>query len=134
MQGFWEKKGRQDTRNPLQQLREFCAKQDWRIGTEYVDERFGKNGDRPQFQAMLDADSRGEFDVVLFWSLDRLIKEVRWQHSSSLELLTSYGVGYHSLTEAIRTSSGPFGRRWWRYSGVSLGKGASAFLSGSEGG
>ena len=57
------------------QLRDFCAKQDWQIGAEYVDERSGKNGDRPQFQRMLDAAARREFDVLLFWSLDRLTRE-----------------------------------------------------------
>ena len=69
------KDGRQDTRNQLNQLREFCAKQDWEICGEYVDERSGKNGDRPQVQRMLDAASRREFDVLLFWSLDRLTRE-----------------------------------------------------------
>jgi len=78
---------------------------------------------------MLDADSRREFDVVLFWSLDRLIKEGTLATLKYLELLTSYGVGYRSFTEAIRTASGRFGRQWWRYSGVSLGKSATAFLS-----
>jgi DNA invertase Pin-like site-specific DNA recombinase len=102
------KDGRQDTRNQLQQLREFCAKQDWEVSTEYVDERSGKNGDRPQFQRMLDAASRREFDVLLFWSLDRLTREGALATLKYLELLTGYGVGYRSFTEAYLDSVGPF--------------------------
>jgi DNA invertase Pin-like site-specific DNA recombinase len=61
----------QDTENQLAQLREFAAKQDWTIVHEYVDHVSGKTAEkRPQFQAMLAAASRREFDLVLFWSLD----------------------------------------------------------------
>jgi DNA invertase Pin-like site-specific DNA recombinase len=102
------KDGRQDTRNQLQQLREFCGKQDWEIGTEYVDERSGKNGDRPQFQRMIVAASRREFDVLLFWSLDRPTREGALATLKYLELLTSYGAGYRSFTEAYLDSVGPF--------------------------
>jgi DNA invertase Pin-like site-specific DNA recombinase len=102
------KDGRQDTQNQLGQLREFCTKQDWQIGAEYVDERSGKNGDRPRFQKMLDAASRREFDAVLFWSLDRLTREGALATLKYLELLTSYGVGYRSFTEAYLDSIGPF--------------------------
>jgi DNA invertase Pin-like site-specific DNA recombinase len=102
------KDGRQDKESQLGQLREFCAKQGWHIGTEYVDERSGKNSDRPQFQKMLDAASRRQFDVLLFWSLDRLTREGALATLKYLELLTSYGVGYRSFTEAYLDSVGPF--------------------------
>jgi DNA invertase Pin-like site-specific DNA recombinase len=102
------KDGRQDKESQLGQLREFCAKQGWHIGTEYVDERSGKNGDRPQFKRMLDAASRREFDVLLFWSLDRLTREGALATLKYLELLTSYGVGYRSFGEAYLDSVGPF--------------------------
>lgn len=102
------KDGRQDTQNQLAQLREFCQRQGWQISPEYVDERSGKNGDRPQFQRMLEAASRREFDVLLFWSLDRLTREGALATLKYLELLTSYGVGYRSFTEAYLDSVGPF--------------------------
>jgi hypothetical protein len=56
----------QDTENQLFQLREFSAKQDWTIVREYIDHVSGKTSEkRPQFQAMLAAASRREFDLVL---------------------------------------------------------------------
>ena len=99
----------QDTRNQLLQLREFCAKQDWTVVHEYVDHVSGKTADkRPQFQAMLGAASRHEFDLVLFWSLDRLSREGVLPTLKHLELLTSYGVAWKSYTEQYFDSCGIF--------------------------
>ena len=99
----------QDTENQLWQLREFCAKQDWRIAGEYVDHATGKHSDREQFQALFAAASRPrEFDVVLFWSLDRFSREGVLATLQHLQRLTSYGVGYLSFTEAYLDSCGMF--------------------------
>ena len=65
----------QDNQNRLLQLRQFAASQGWRIITEYCDEVSGGASDRPQFQAMFQAASRRQFDILLFWSLDRLSRE-----------------------------------------------------------
>lgn len=90
-------------------MREFCQKQDgWSIACEYVDHASGKRGDRPKFQQLLEAASRREFDVLLFWSLDRLTREGALATLRYLELLTSYGVGYRSFTESYLDSVGPF--------------------------
>ena len=42
---------------------------------EYIDRASGKRGDRVQFQRLFEAASRREFDILLFWSLDRLSRE-----------------------------------------------------------
>ena len=102
------KDGRQDTQNQLHQLREFCSKQGWQIVAEYVDNASGKRGDRPKFQQMLDEASRREFDVLVFWSLDRLTREGALATLRYLEQLTGYGIGYRSFTEAYLDSVGPF--------------------------
>jgi DNA invertase Pin-like site-specific DNA recombinase len=52
-------------------VRHYRAKQGWTMINEYVDRVSGKRSDREQFQAMFDAASLREFDLVLFWSLDR---------------------------------------------------------------
>ena len=97
----------QDVRNQLAQLREFCAKQDWAIVHEYVDQVSAKTTDkRPQFQAMMDAASRREFDLVLFWSLDRFSREGVLATLQLLQRLTSYGVGWRSFTEQYLDSCG----------------------------
>jgi DNA invertase Pin-like site-specific DNA recombinase len=99
----------QDTENQLAQLREFSAKQDWTIVKEYVDHVSGKTADkRPQFQAMLAAASRREFDLVLFWSLDRFSREGVLPTLKHLEVLTSYGVAWKSYTEQYFDSCGIF--------------------------
>jgi DNA invertase Pin-like site-specific DNA recombinase len=100
--------GRQDADNQVRQLREFCARQSWDIVAEYVDEASGKRSDRPQFQQMLQAASKREFDVLLFWALDRLTREGALATLRYLELLTSYQVGYRSFMEAYLDSVGPF--------------------------
>jgi len=99
----------QDTENQLVQLRDFCAKQGWLIVREYIDHVSGKRADnRPEYQAMLAAASRREFDLVLFWSLDRFSREGVLPTLKSLELLTSYGVGWKSFTEQYFDSCGIF--------------------------
>jgi DNA invertase Pin-like site-specific DNA recombinase len=99
----------QDTENQLAQLRDFCRKQDWTITREYVDHVSGKTAEkRPQFQAMLAAASRREFDLVLFWSLDRFSREGVLPTLKHLEVLTSYGVAWKSFTEQYFDSCGIF--------------------------
>lgn len=99
----------QDTENQLVQLREFCGKQEWTITHEYVDHVSGKTADRrPEFMAMLAAASRREFDLVLFWSLDRFSREGVLPTLKHLEQLTSYGVAWKSYTEQYFDSCGVF--------------------------
>jgi len=57
---------------------------------------------------MLGAPSRHEFDLVLFWSLDRFSREGVLPTLKHLELLTSYGVMWKSYTEQYFDSCGIF--------------------------
>jgi DNA invertase Pin-like site-specific DNA recombinase len=98
----------QEVQNQLRQLREFAAHSGWRIVAEYVDHESGKVSDREQFQAMFNAASKRQFDVLLFWSLDRLSREGVLPTLQHLQRLTSYGVGYRSYTEQYFDSCGIF--------------------------
>jgi DNA invertase Pin-like site-specific DNA recombinase len=98
----------QDTENQLIQLRTFAESQGWTIVTEYVDGASGKRGDRVQFQKMFVAASRRGFDVLLFWSLDRLSREGTVETLNHLQRLTGYGVNYRSFTEQYLDSTGIF--------------------------
>lgn len=98
----------QDSRNQCAQLRAFAATQGWRICREYVDTASGKSGDRDQFKALFAAASRREFDLVLFWALDRFSREGVLETLQYLQRLTSYGVGYRSYTEQYLDSCGIF--------------------------
>lgn len=98
----------QEISNQLLQLREFCRKQGWEIVSEYIDRASGKHSDREKFQAMFAAASRREFDLVLFWSLDRFSREGTVETLQHLRRLTSYDVAWRSFTEQYLDSTGIF--------------------------
>lgn len=98
----------QDFTNQLLALREFAAKLDWKIVAEYVDEQSAKTGDREQFQRMFEDASKRKFDVLLFWSLDRLSREGVLETLQHLQRLTGYGIAWRSYTEQYLDSTGIF--------------------------
>ena len=98
----------QDCENQLRQLRAFAETQGYTVIHEYVDYASGKTSDREAFAEMFAAASRREFDVLLFWSLDRLSREGVLETLQHLQRLTGYGVGYRSFTEQYLDSCGMF--------------------------
>lgn len=66
---------RQHVENQLGQLRTFAMGQGWEVIKEYVDHESGLKSDRPEFKNLLASASRHEFDIVLFWALDRFSRE-----------------------------------------------------------
>jgi DNA invertase Pin-like site-specific DNA recombinase len=77
----------QDYTNQLNQLREFASRQGWTIVVEFCDTVSGGTAEREQFRAMFKAASRREFDVLLFWSLDRLSREGAFETLQHLQRL-----------------------------------------------
>jgi DNA invertase Pin-like site-specific DNA recombinase len=98
----------QDTENQLVQLRAFAATQGWTVSREFVDRETGSTSDRAEFQAMFRAAAQRQFDILLFWSLDRLSREGVLETLQHLNRLTSYGVNYRSFTEQYFDSCGIF--------------------------
>jgi DNA invertase Pin-like site-specific DNA recombinase len=98
----------QDNENQLRQLRDFCQRQDWELVTEYVDIASGGKADREQFNRMFQDASQRRFDLLLFWSLDRLSREGALETLQYLQRLTANGVAYRSFTEQYLDSLGPF--------------------------
>jgi DNA invertase Pin-like site-specific DNA recombinase len=94
--------------NQLFALREFAAKQGWKIVNEHIDQQSAKDDDREQFQQMFQDASQRKFDVLLFWSLDRLSREGVLETLQHLQRLTSYGVAWRSFTEQYLDSTGIF--------------------------
>ena len=90
----------QDPENQLAQLRAWCARLE--IIGEYVDYETGRKGanKRKQFAALFEDASRRKFDCVLFWALDRFSREGMVPTIMHLQRLSSYGVSFHSYTEA----------------------------------
>jgi DNA invertase Pin-like site-specific DNA recombinase len=98
----------QDTSNQLVQLREHCIRQGHEVVHEYTDISSGGKSDRKQLKQMLEHARQRKFDILLFWSLDRLSREGVLETLKYLEQLTDYGVGYRSYTEQYLDSLGPF--------------------------
>ena len=98
----------QDFSNQLIALREFAAKQGWHVYQQYVDQVSGSTDERPAFQQMFQDASQRRFDVLLFWSLDRLSREGVLETLQHLQRLTSYGVAWRSFTEQYLDSTGIF--------------------------
>jgi DNA invertase Pin-like site-specific DNA recombinase len=92
----------------LKQLREFSALQGWIVFREYMDHESGSTNDRAEFQAMFRDVSQRKFDVLLFWTLDRLSREGVLETLQHLHRLTACGVGYRSFTEQYSDSCGVF--------------------------
>lgn len=99
----------QDPLNQLLQLREFAIRQGWEIVGEYTDEVSAKNGDRRGFKALFADAARHRFDVLLFWSLDRLTREGTFKTHVYLKQLTDLGIKFKSYTEQYVDSLGVFG-------------------------
>jgi DNA invertase Pin-like site-specific DNA recombinase len=98
----------QDVRNQLEQLRAHCAKQGWHIVNEYIDQRSGKNGEREQFKRMMSHAYQREFDLVLFWSLDRFSREGSFATLEYLKKLNSFGIAFKSFKEEFLDGTGIF--------------------------
>lgn len=99
---------KQETENQAVQLREFATKQGWQIVREYCDYESGSKSDRAEFQRMFADGSKRQFDLVLFWALDRLSREGVYQTLQHLNRLETYGIGFRSFTEPYFDSCGVF--------------------------
>jgi DNA invertase Pin-like site-specific DNA recombinase len=99
---------RQETDNQLAQMRRFAESQQWEIRGEYVDHETGKHADREQFRRLFEDASRREFDVVLFWALDRFTREGPLETLQHLNILSNYGIAFRSFTEQYLDTCGIF--------------------------
>src|SRR5579872_4845584 len=102
--------GKQDPLNQADQLREFASRQSWSITHDFTDVVSGSKSerDRPQFKKLMEAASKREFDMVLFWALDRFSREGTLPTLHHLQRLDSYGVAWKSYTEQYLDSTGMF--------------------------
>jgi len=101
----------QDYENQLRDLRAFVdrkAGDGWVLVETYLDKASGKSAERPAFKRMFEAASRKEFDLVLFWSLDRFSREGVLETLQHVQRLGSYGVEWFSYKEEYLRSIGVF--------------------------
>lgn len=98
----------QEATNQLRQLHEYASRQGYEVVAEFIDVASGARSDRAELNKMFLAASRKGFDLLLFWSLDRLSREGVPETIQYLQRLTAYGVAYHSYSEMYLDSLGPF--------------------------
>jgi len=98
----------QEAANQVNQLREFCAAQGWPIANEYEDHESGGKADRAQFRAMMTDAAKREFDVLVFWALDRFSREGVYETHLHLKRLDDAGVRFRSFSEPYLDSCGMF--------------------------
>jgi len=93
--------GRQDEENQRRELRDFLEQEGYELIREYVDHESGRKGrrEREAFDRMFEAAENREFDVLVFWSLDRFSREGIQKTISYLQQLDALGVGFRSYTE-----------------------------------
>jgi DNA invertase Pin-like site-specific DNA recombinase len=102
-------RSRPGSAKPIVATQEFATKLGWTIVGEYTDEATAKNGDRVGFKQLLADAAAHKFDVLLFWSLDRLTREGTFATLRYLRGFSDAGVKYKSYTEQYIDSLGPFG-------------------------
>jgi Resolvase, N terminal domain len=83
--------------NQSQQLIEFCERMGWQVVAEFSDTKSGKSLDRPGFKKMMEAASRREFDVLVFWDLSRLSRGGVSETLRVLEQVKAWGIAYLSI-------------------------------------
>lgn len=100
----------QISENQISQLREYATKKDWQIiavksdicsGSKSADERQG-------LKEVFELARKKQFDVLLFWSLDRFSREGSRKTLEYLTRLDYYEIKWHSYTEEYISSLGIF--------------------------
>jgi DNA invertase Pin-like site-specific DNA recombinase len=100
--------GRQELSNQTRELHAYAERMGWTVVSEFHDQISGRKADRPELKKALEAGRKRKFDVLLFWSLDRLSRQGVLPTLLLLNQLTKYGVKYRSLQEQWIDSLGAF--------------------------
>lgn len=99
----------QDTENQARDMRAWAAANQHEIVAEYSDQVPGSGkARRPQFEQMMQDARARRFEMLVFWSLDRLSREGVYATLSHLKALDDAGVCWRSHTEAYLDSCGVF--------------------------
>jgi DNA invertase Pin-like site-specific DNA recombinase len=109
----------QTTENQRRELRAAVERNGWTIASEYIDHGIsGANGrkDRPEFDDLLRAVARKEFDVVAAWSVDRLGRSLQ-DLVGFLSDLQSKKIDLYLHQQALDTST-PSGKAMFGMLGV----------------
>lgn len=101
----------QNPENQLRELKAYADKQNFEVLEVITDQGVSgskSNKERAGLDRVLKMAHQRKYDVLLFWSLDRLSREGTAQTLEYLQTLTENGVAYHSYTERYLSSLGDF--------------------------
>lgn len=109
----------QDTENQIRELKKVAKRQGWKLVHQYNDNGVsgakGRDG-RPEFDAMIKAAVRKEFDVIMAWSVDRLGRSL--QHLVGfLDEIHAKGVHLYLHQQGVDTTT-PAGKALFQMTGV----------------
>jgi DNA invertase Pin-like site-specific DNA recombinase len=89
----------------VRELREYCKRRGWKVGSEYIDEGFsGAKESRPQLNKLLADAHLRRFDAVVCWRFDRFARSVS-HLLRALETFKALGIEFVSLSEQVDTST-----------------------------
>jgi DNA invertase Pin-like site-specific DNA recombinase len=100
----------QETDNQVAQLKAYAAQQNWEVVDTVVDVCSGGKAatERPGLDKVFDLARRRQFDLLLFWALDRFSREGSRKTIGYLAMLDDAGVDWHSFSEPYISSLGIF--------------------------
>ena len=98
----------QELNNQLDKLKKFCKSSKYNISEIITDKMSGLKSDRPGFKKIFERASRREFDLLLFWSLDRFSREGMKETLMYLYQLEKCGVQFKSFMEPYIDSTSMF--------------------------
>lgn len=100
----------QDVELQLVELRTVAAQRGWVIAAEYIDDGVsGTKASRPALDRMMVDATKGKFDLVAVWKLDRLGRSLQ-NLLAVLDDLRRHDVGFVSLRDAGIDTTTPGGR------------------------
>lgn len=107
----------QDPEMQLSELREYAARRQWQITSEYTDQGVsGSKESRPELNRLMADAQRRKFDAVLVWKIDRFGRSLK-HLVNALADLSALGVAFVSLRDNLDLST-PSGRLMFQIIGA----------------
>jgi DNA invertase Pin-like site-specific DNA recombinase len=103
-----EASGQTEENQTLQLTAHIKTQPSWSLTKTYVDHERGWNPNRNQLRNCINDAASHKFDLLLFWSLDRLSREGAFATLSYLKRLDDARVSWKSFTEPYLDTAGMF--------------------------
>lgn len=92
--------------NQLAKIKAYCFARDWEVIETITDEgKTGKNLKRPGLQKVIAMAKNKEFDVLVVYKLDRLIRSTKYLGYLIEDIFEKYDIAFTSVTDNFDTST-----------------------------